>query len=146
MCGTIEDPGKCPNGSCGKAWTMQLMHNYSDYNNKQLVKMQVCVALCSSACCHAGVACNMPQQNKASLSNACSCKTVQFDCTVCAHRVISDSSSADWSCGVKQCCQQYLTPCKTRAILQPCKVKPSRFTNCCRKAQTRFLKGRLLTQ
>lgn len=39
--GAIEEPAKCPEASCGKTWTMQLMHNYSDYNDKQLVKMQV---------------------------------------------------------------------------------------------------------
>jgi len=40
--GAIEEPGKCPNAMCGKTMTMQLMHNFSEYNNKQLIKMQVC--------------------------------------------------------------------------------------------------------
>lgn len=39
--GTIEDPTKCPRGTCGKPYTMQLMHNFGEYNNKQLIKMQV---------------------------------------------------------------------------------------------------------
>jgi len=41
--GAIEEPGKCPNAMCGKTMTMQLMHNLSEYNNKQLIKMQVCL-------------------------------------------------------------------------------------------------------
>ncbi|KAL3152230.1 hypothetical protein ABBQ32_001312 [Trebouxia sp. C0010 RCD-2024] len=40
MGGTIEDPSKCPRATCGKPFTMQLMHNYGEYNNKQLIKMQ----------------------------------------------------------------------------------------------------------
>ena len=39
--GTIEEPTKCTNPTCGKAWTMQLMHNWGEYSNKQLTKMQV---------------------------------------------------------------------------------------------------------
>lgn len=41
MAGKVEEPGRCPSGTCGKTFTMQLMHNYSEYNNKQLIKMQV---------------------------------------------------------------------------------------------------------
>lgn len=39
--GNIEEPAKCPNTTCGKTWTMILMHNSSEYNDKQLIKMQV---------------------------------------------------------------------------------------------------------
>ena len=48
--GNIEEPAKCPESSCGQTWTMQLMHNYSEYNDKQLIKMQVCTCrLCSDS-------------------------------------------------------------------------------------------------
>lgn len=47
MGGNIEEPAKCPNTTCGKTWTMILMHNSSEYNDKQLIKMQVgYMALC----------------------------------------------------------------------------------------------------
>ena len=41
MAGAVEEPGKCSNTTCSKTMTMQLMHNFSEYNNKQLIKMQV---------------------------------------------------------------------------------------------------------
>ena len=51
--GNIEEPAKCPESSCGQTWTMQLMHNYSEYNDKQLIKMQVCTAGCVPTVNHA---------------------------------------------------------------------------------------------
>jgi len=43
MGGVIEQPCKCPEATCGKGMTMQLMHNLGTYNDKQLIKMQVCL-------------------------------------------------------------------------------------------------------
>ena len=60
--GNIEEPPKCPSTDCGKSWTMHLIHNYSEYNDKQLIKMQVCSCLlplppCTPASCHAHTVC-----------------------------------------------------------------------------------------
>ncbi|DBA98060.1 TPA: hypothetical protein ACH3X3_012887 [Trebouxia sp. C0006] len=38
--GALEQPIKCPEATCGKSMTMQLMHNLGTYNDKQLIKMQ----------------------------------------------------------------------------------------------------------
>ena len=43
MGGVVEQPSKCPTAICGKAMSMQLMHNLGTYNDKQLIKMQVCL-------------------------------------------------------------------------------------------------------
>ncbi len=43
MGGALEQPNKCPEATCGKSMTMQLMHNLGTYNDKQLIKMQVCL-------------------------------------------------------------------------------------------------------
>ena len=43
MGGAIEEPCKCLEVTCGKTMTMQLMHNLSEFSNKQLIKMQVCL-------------------------------------------------------------------------------------------------------
>ena len=40
--GALEEPCKCPEATCGKARTMQLMHNLGEYSDKQHIKMQVC--------------------------------------------------------------------------------------------------------
>ncbi len=41
--GAFEEPCKCPEATCGKAMTMQLMHNLGEYSDKQHIKMQVCL-------------------------------------------------------------------------------------------------------
>ena len=43
MGGAVEEPCKCPAATCGKAMTMQLMHNLGEYSDKQLITMQVCL-------------------------------------------------------------------------------------------------------
>lgn len=43
MGGALEQPNNCPEATCGKSMTMQLMHNLGTYNDKQLIKMQVCL-------------------------------------------------------------------------------------------------------
>ncbi|DBA99000.1 TPA: hypothetical protein ACH3X1_014276 [Trebouxia sp. C0004] len=40
MGGVLEEPCKCPEATCGKSMTMQLMHNLSEYSDKQLIKVQ----------------------------------------------------------------------------------------------------------
>ena len=42
--GNIQEPQQCP--SCGKKFTMRLMHNWSTFQDKQIVKMQVQSCAC----------------------------------------------------------------------------------------------------
>ena len=63
MGGTIEDPTKCPRATCGKPFTMQLMHNYGEYNNKQLIKMQASVERPSMIFCMSSHNFTLPSNN-----------------------------------------------------------------------------------
>ena len=42
MEGIIEEPTVCPDPGCGAKHLMKLLHNRSEFSNKQLIKMQVC--------------------------------------------------------------------------------------------------------
>ena len=41
MEGIIEEPTVCPDAGCGAKHLMKLLHNRSEFSNKQLIKMQV---------------------------------------------------------------------------------------------------------
>ena len=39
--GRVEEPTKCPDEQCKARFSQRLLHNQCQFNNKQIVKMQV---------------------------------------------------------------------------------------------------------